>query len=399
MKILYFGTVCNHEGYDRLFENSKCKPSVAPLVFETALLEGMYQNNANVQIHSFPMIPTFPNINKFFFGREPERLSCGYEYRWLRTVNVPFLKQISRRMDARRVLKKWCLENKDDGVILLYSIPPFLAGDVVKHGKKYGVKTIAIVADLPRDMYINEKKRGIMYFMKKKYLNSSIKVQGKFDAYVYLTEAMRDVVAPDKPYIVMEGIADVSNVKPPSVSDKSTPRAIMYAGMLHEKYGILNLLDAFEKLTAKDVELWLFGDGTAVAEIKKRAEVDRRIKFFGVAKREEILMYERRATLLVNPRDPSEDFTKYSFPSKTIEYMLSGTPLLTTRLKGIPEEYYSYVFCADSSSLEMARIIDTVLANSPNELNKIGERAQAFIVNRKNSNTQAARIMNFLGEV
>ena len=52
---------------------------------------------------------------------------------------------------------------------------------------------------------------------------------------------------------------------------------------------------------------------------------------------------ELKATLLVNPRPTTEEFTIYSFPSKNMEYMASGTPLLTTKLPGMPEEYHQYV--------------------------------------------------------
>ena len=55
---------------------------------------------------------------------------------------------------------------------------------------------------------------------------------------------------------------------------------------------------------------------------------------------------------MINPRSTLDDFTKYSFPSKTIEYMYSGTPLLTTRLKGIPNEYFDFVFSAENNTEE-----------------------------------------------
>ena len=46
----------------------------------------------------------------------------------------------------------------------------------------------------------------------------------------------------------------------------------------------------------------------------------------------------------MNPRFTGAEYTLYSFPSKNIEYMVSGTPVITTRLAGIPDDYYPYVF-------------------------------------------------------
>ncbi len=400
MKILYFGTVCDREGYDRLLQDCHNKPSVAPLVFESALLDGMKRNDADVEIHSFPMIPTFPHSKLIRLGGHKEMLPCGYECRWLNTVNLPILKQITRRLDARKMLKRWGKANQGEGTILSYSIPPFLVKDIIRFGKKYGLKTIAIVPDLLRDMYVNENSRKISTKLKKLYLKPALKMQGEFDGYVYLTEAMRHVVAPDKPYMVMEGIADVSHVKAPAPAEKAVPRAVMYAGMLHEKYGIMNLVDAFEKLKASDVELWLFGDGTAVPNIQKRAQKDPRIRYFGTLTHDEILAYERRATLLVNPRDPRESFTAYSFPSKTIEYMLSGTPLLTTRLPGIPQAYFEYVFSTDDHEIvKLTEAMEQALSHDAAELHEMGIRAQSFIIEEKNACRQAAGIIAFQNEV
>lgn len=400
MKVLYFGTVCDIHSYNKRVEQCSYKPSVAPILFETALLNGFKENGMNIDILSFPMLPTFPAGKELFFGGNTEQLSCGYSCCWLRTINLPFLKQISRRLDARRLLKKWLKENAEDGIIFTYSIPPFLVKDIFRYAEKYKVKTVAIIPDLLRDMYINENQTSFITKIKNRSLSTALELQGEYDGYVYLTEAMCEVVAPLKPCIVMEGIADVSDVAEPVVSEKSLPRAVMYAGMLHEKYGVINLLDAFEMMNAENAELWLFGEGTAVPEIMKRSAINKKIRYFGSVTHDEIISFERKATLLVNPRSVDDEFTKYSFPSKTIEYMLSGTPVLTTKLQGIPEEYFEYVFSVSGNTPDvLARKIENIMNCSAEELCNFGKRAQRFIKEEKNARRQSAKISDFLGEV
>ena len=400
MKILYFGTVCELNNYNELLKNCRSKPSVSTIVFENALLDGFSKNGIDMEIHSFPMVPVFPHLKKIFFGRKKEKLPCGYEAVWLRTINIPVLKQISRSLDARRILRSWGRENTGRGIVFTYSIPPFLVKTIIRYSRKYSLKTVAIIPDLLRDMYINEKPDSPVTKLKNKYIEPAMKMQGEYDGYIYLTEAMRKIVAPDKPYIVMEGIASSTEFKKVPSCEKSVPRAIMYAGMLHRKYGIINLLDAFDGLAEKDTELWLFGDGSAVPEIKARAEKNKRIRYFGMLDHDKIIEYERKSTLIVNPRDPDDEFTAYSFPSKTIEYMLSGTPLLTTKLKGIPDEYFNYVFSVEDNSCEsLLTAIEKVLSRSPDELKAVAESAAEFIAENKNSRTQAAKIKLFLEEV
>ncbi|MBQ9082615.1 MAG: glycosyltransferase [Clostridia bacterium] len=397
MKILYFGTVCDPATYDRRLTGCRTKPSVAPVVFENALLSGFYQNGAEVEIHSYPMIPAFPDSRMLHFGGTEEALPGGYTCRWLNTVNLPVLRQLSRRADACRILRQWMKANASDGIVFTYAIPPFFAKDVLHYAKKYGVKAVAIIPDLLRDMYLNEAP-SLKTMLKQWYIRPTLQAQGDYDGYIYLTEAMHDVVAPDKPYIVMEGIANLTD----AVADpceKASPRAVMYAGMLHEKYGILNLVDAFERLET-DAELWLFGNGTAVPEIERRAAKNPRIRWFGTVPRSEILMRERQAAVLVNPRDAGEAFTEFSFPSKTIEYMLSGTPLVTTRLKGIPAEYFEYVIPAGSGTTEeLADGLRRALEMDDAQRADFGERARQFVTGHKNARHQAARILAFLEEI
>ena len=400
MKIFYFGTVCNLANYEKMMTNSKMKPTVAGVVFESALLSGLKELNVDMDIYTYPMFPTFPTFPGIFFKKRIEELDCGYKCTWLRTCNLPVIKQIVRRIDGRHALKKWLKQNKgQECAILTFAIPPFLVKDIINLSRKYNVKCYAIITDLLRDMYMNENHTKLISEVKQLYLRSAIRYQGEYDAYVYLTKEMSEVINPQKPYVVVEGVADLRYVKKPDVKEKSKPAAIMYAGMLHRKYGIMNLVEAFYKLDKADTELWLFGDGSSVPEIKEYCKLNNKIKYFGNTTREKVLEYERKATLLVNVRDPADSFTKYSFPSKTIEYMLSGTPMLTTRLQGIPEEYFEYVFSLSDVSVEgILKKLSEILEYSQDDLCAFGNRAQEFIVQNKNPRDVGRKIIQLMEE-
>jgi hypothetical protein len=125
--------------------------------------------------------------------------------------------------------------------------------------------------------------------------------------------------------------------------------AIMYAGALFEKFGIKTLLDAFSEIS-NNYELWLFGFGDLTDYITEQSKKDNRIKFFGNLPNDIVLDYEKKARLLINPRPLNHEFTKNSFPSKILEYMTSGTPVLTTKLPGIPDDYSDKLFFFDDDT-------------------------------------------------
>lgn len=398
MKILYFGTVCNIAEYEKMLSGCKNRPSVASIVYETSLLSGMKVNGAEIEIYSFPMIPTFPKSKRLYWGNKKETLQCGYDCTWLKTVNIPFIKQTSRNLNGRKILKKWIMENKgSECAVLTYSIPPFLAKDIVEICHKNGVKCFALITDLLKYMYMNHKSNPLVSKLKNMYLSDAVKYQGRFDGYIYLTEAMKEVINPHKPYTIVEGIANIDDFMSVPTCEKATPKAVMYAGRLNEKYGILDLVSAFRSLEDENISLWLFGNGNCVDKIKECCKEDKRIKYFGNVSREEVLKYQRQAALLVNIRKDNDEYTKYSFPSKTIEYMASGTPLLTGVLPGIPKEYYNYTFWIDKFDTgSISKKLKEILCLPQKSLEAKGMEARRFIFEKKNSEYQSKNILQFI---
>lgn len=112
---------------------------------------------------------------------------------------------------------------------------------------------------------------------------------------------------------------------------------------------------------------------------------------------DEVRSLQKKVTVLVNPRHSTEDFTKYSFPSKTLEYMASGTPVLMSPLPSMPEEYKQHLYLFDDESVEgMKQMIEKVCSLSISELFNKGKAAQAFVISHKNSLVQVQHILKLI---
>ena len=136
------------------------------------------------------------------------------------------------------------------------------------------------------------------------------------DAFCLLTRQMADYMKIDKPYVVMEGISTFSEPQPKK--ETRNIKTILYTGTLHKRFGILNLVDAFRTIDNPNYRLRICGLGDCETEITRHACNDSRIEFKGQLARKDVLKLQQEATVLVNPRQNNEDFTKYSFPSITI---------------------------------------------------------------------------------
>ena len=76
--------------------------------------------------------------------------------------------------------------------------------------------------------------------------------------------------------------------------------------------------------------------------------------------------------------------------------MLSGTPVLTTKLSGIPDEYFQHIYTFDEETVEgYTHKLNEILSLPDEELKQTGLKAQEFVLKNKNNIIQSQRIELF----
>ena len=136
-----------------------------------------------------------------------------------------------------------------------------------------------------------------------------------------------------------------------------------------------------------------------LAKLKEIADRERFISVRGVLPNAEVLKRQKQVSVLVNPRKANRDFTKYSFPSKTIEYMASGTPMMGYRLHGVPDEYYEYIFEIAEEENGLENCLKKVMTLSSDERERVGMLAERFIRYEKNGVKQCRKIIDLVERV
>ena len=80
-----------------------------------------------------------------------------------------------------------------------------------------------------------------------------------------------------------------------------------------------------------------------------------------------------------------------------MEYMATGIPMVTTKLAGIPEEYYKYVYTFDECTEDCYfETLSKILALPSEDIRMKGKEAQEFVLSNKNKITQTARIVELI---
>lgn len=399
MDILVVTNSCSQKKYDEICKK-RIKPAIDPQQkFFRLMISGLAEANKG-SVTALSALPVSAStIEQKTFDYEEDNSEDGVVYRYLPFKNGKITRYVSLFFSAGKYIKKWC-EGKDakNTFIIVDPLIPVIAIPVRKAAQKAGIEVCAVVTDLPT-LCTNMKKRKEL-LIKKIFLSIYQKIADadlkSYDAYIPLTESINNAVnLKRKPYTVVEGFADSKDI---SVSDKHN-RYLMYAGGVYEKYGLQNLVKAFMRINRKDVDLFIFGDGSYVEEIEKLHKSNSRLKYMGCLPPEKVVQYEKEALLLVNPRPTGEEFAKYSFPSKTMEYMLSGTPVVSTRLPGIPKEYFDYIYAFDADSCDsIADKLNEILELSDDELIKKGKAAHDFVQKNKNNVVMADKIIKLMSK-
>ena len=312
--------------------------------------------------------------------------------------NLSGYKFISRYFSVKKVLKKWAKEQGDEQkVLLVYALTtPFcqLAGYIKR--KFSNIKVCIVVPDLPEFMHTSTLNKKSIYGRLKSIEISMIKKAIKhIDCYVLLTDAMKEWF--DKPvkYTVVEGISSGT-----SALDNDMPRTktILYAGGIKREYGVVDLVESFIKVNRSDWELIIYGSGTAVEEIKEITKEHNNVILMGMAPNDEVVAKQLTSSVLVNPRK-NHVFTKYSFPSKVLEYMSSGTPMLAYKLDGIPDEYDEFYYHIPETENGFEEALRHVMSLAEQERSEMGMRAKQFVLENKNPKCQANKIVELINSI
>ena len=101
--------------------------------------------------------------------------------------------------------------------------------------------------------------------------------------------------------------------------------------------------------------------------------------------------------MLVNPRKNVGEYVKYSFPSKTIEYMLAQKSIVMYKLSGIPDEYYAHLYYVeDDSDLALANAIIRVCSQPASHRRTCARAAREWLMENKSADAQVKKIMDMI---
>ena len=385
MRVIYVSNLCLPKVYDSLFEDKCYKSSEAAQKYNRIMAEGFVLNGC--EVISLGMVPVNKNVNRRFISL-PEGELNGVKYRHLKTINLPLIKQLLNAINVYFGVIKLCDKKNSfvicDGLSYLASKAAVLACRLKK------IKSVGIITDLPE--FLASSDRAVKRYKK---------LFDEFSAYVVLTEEMAIKLGYlDRHYVVLEGQVDSLEEREPLKQKYFSKKIVMYAGIVQKLYGLQLLVEGFIKANLENYELHIYGNGDYAEEIDRISEIHKNVRHFPSQPNSTIVEKEKEAYLLVNPRSTSEEYTKYSFPSKNMEYMVSGTAVLTTALPGMPEEYKKHVYLIEDESVDgISNAFKKVAGLGDEEVLNKGRLAREFVLSEKNNKIQTEKIIELINRI
>ena len=361
----WFGPMCREE---RALQGGAV--SLAALAWQTGLLSAVRQHGVDVELVSILPEPAWPRGPLAPSPPEDSDV-CGVPVRQIRNINLPGLRG---SLAGRRFIAAFTELVRRRGrpaAVFTYNIAraTMMVGRFAQ--ATLGVPWIAVVADAPATPWQRRRHDAWLSL-----------ANGR----VFLSWALYQKAFAGPSYHLDGGVGS----KRPSSAVR--PASFLFAGSLSAYNGLGLLLDAFRQVRSDQAALWICGKGDTDA-VRRAAAADRRIEVIGLVTSERLNEIASRAYAFVSPRPPA--MNEDNFPSKILEYLRYGKPIVSTWTGGLSPEYRNILVVAEGpSSGDFANALDRTLCLQPDDLAAIESRIGKF-VSEHSWTRQAKRLIDW----
>lgn len=391
---IFLGFLAGREQLDRAFATDPT-PQVSAVKFETAILEGLAANGAEVRVVGALPIASYPNSKTFLVAGSPFTTAIpGVSGVLAFSLNLPLLKLGLRLVTTLYHGIRLLRSGEGRSGIIVYSLhTPYLAAAIVLK-QLFGVPVSIFIPDLPLHM-AGRALTGLHGAVKGLDNRLLRRLATNVDFAFPITEEIARAWLPARlHYLVVEGIAPTVEPTRPILRGNPTRKRILYTGSFSH---ILKVVRMFCSRSELDVELVLVGGGPDLAELQQLAAEDQRVDLKPFMVGAPLQREFEAADFLINPRDTQWEGAKYSFPSKLFDYMTRGLPILSTSMPGIPPEYFECFFALDDRNMELfAASLMRALNASREEIESRVALGERLLTNQKSSKATGARILEAL---
>lgn len=372
--------------------------------FQHGVLNALLAHGIDTSVISLRAVSSYPRSRRLFFRGADGALSEGVPYRQIGFINVGPLKTLTAAFTSFLAIRRWARQHRGKRrVMLFYNACNPSAWVGIATAWLTGSKVIAIIADVRVP-----GSGGDASLLRRMEYQIAVASLPRMDAIVSVTNSIAADFAAGVPFLLLDGGVPDDMLAPlpaPALrrahtgGPDSNTFVVLYAGGLTRLAGVPLLLEAFRRLDHPRFRLWITGDGELEPVVRHAAAVDTRIQYFGKLSRRDLLSRYTSADVLVNPHSTVLLTARYVFPSKLLEYLATGLPVITTATPEIAAEYGDLCTVLDREEPQaLADAIMQVAGVPAAERLKHSRAARLAVIERRAWKRQGCRLVQFLEE-
>ena len=309
-------------------------------------------------------------------------------------LNLPVLKQLTQILAVMRAGTRLARAHEYD-YVFTFNMFPQVGVPAWLISRLFRIPVVCLLADPPIDYLPN--RRGLSKVVMHAYFALTTRLLRTCAGAIVLNQCAAERYAPQAAWLLMDGAVDGDSAPRAIQRVHGGPKRVVFTGGLVEYNGIMELIGAMRLVRSEDVVLDLYGTGPLAELARRAAKTEPNINYHGRVSSDAIPGIQQEAFLLINPRRVDDPMSEVTFPSKILEYMLSGTPVLSTRLNGFTEEYEDKMFfMRHGTAEEIARAIDDLARRAPDELRDTAAKARGFVLEERSWAARGSLLRRFL---
>lgn len=364
-------------------------------LFQANLIKGMMAAGLiATQVIAVEPVPSIPKSHRMI-GRHGRVIAAELDVRLVSFVNVQPLKAVTAGFGVAFAIVRWAWQHRGrPRLVHLFnmSMPPgafvWAACRLTRTRVSVSVLDVWKPGTLVPDTWLWR----LDFFLQRRLLP-------RLDGHMVVSQAIAADLLLGRAVCVIEGGFDDSQIAHTTVRAAPLPGGafrIVLSGTLADFNGVELLLDALDFLP-DDVEVIVAGKGPLEREVRRRAALDRRIVFRGFLSFNEVADLYATADLLLNTRITKTIDTRHFFPSKLLELLASGTPVVSTCTGHVETEYGDVLYLLrDETPRGLADLILHIRTLDPDARRALGARARAFVLAEKTWTRQGQRLADYL---
>ena len=353
----------------------------AATTWSRGLLQGLQNAGCEIRVGTHCREQYWPG-GEIYPGRE-EDFDKSLPFNYVNYCNLPLIRKVWLTSAYKRMVAKQVAEFKPHYVLSynLYSYHCCVA-DIIREA---GSRWIPIILDQDNPDHDNWHE----------FKQQSEGASG----YIFLSWWGYKNCPGDLPKLHLDGGVDRWKGE---VGAVKRGKLVVYSGKYNDSYGGLDaLFEIFKRVETADCKFCLTGKD-ARGSLKNYLNKESRAEYLGFVSCDDLHNIHLKADAFINPRPPEISDNKMIFPSKLLNYLSYGKPVISTWTEGLAPEYKDLVWCSLSGEHyieESAALIDRALNAPKEESEHIYKRQKGWIESGHTWAHQCRHLVEWLNEI